>query len=176
MNKLSDERLVEKAKQGDSHAFAALVERYYLSIYRFSFKWCGNQADAEDTTQDVCIKLGRSINGFDGRAEFSSWVFRITLNTVRDLARKQERRKRKLNNFAQTIENIYTPDPTRELTRQQLWQKVLDLPDKQRDVIMLVYSEGLNHRRAAEILGCSEKTVSWHVHEAKKALKLKIGS
>lgn len=176
MNDTSDEILVEKAKRGDSRAFAILIERYYLSIYRFSFKWCGNQADAEDTTQDVCVKLGKSINSFEGRSAFSSWVFRITLNTLRDLARSQERQNRTHSIIARTSENMYTPDPVRELTQQQLWQKVLDLPDKQRDAIMLVYSEGLNHRRAAEILGCSEKTVSWHVHEAKKSLKLIIGS
>ena len=176
MTDTSDETLVEKAKQGDSQALAALVEKYYMSIYRFSYKLCGNRTDAEDTTQDVCIKIGQSINGFDGKAAFSSWVFRITLNTVRDLARKNSRQHRNLNSFTQSSETVYTPDPVQELTQQQLWQKVLELPEKQRDAIMLVYSEGLNHRNAAEVLGCSEKTVSWHVHEAKKALKLLIGS
>ncbi|TIV62984.1 MAG: RNA polymerase subunit sigma-70, partial [Mesorhizobium sp.] len=57
-----------------------------------------------------------------------------------------------------------------------LWTAVRLLPDKQRDAVLLVYGEGLNHAAAAEVMAISETTVSWHIHEAKKRLKLLMRS
>jgi RNA polymerase sigma-70 factor (ECF subfamily) len=56
-----------------------------------------------------------------------------------------------------------------------LWAAVAELPEKQRDAVFLIYSEGRNHAEAASILNCAESTVSWHVHEAKKRLKGALG-
>jgi RNA polymerase sigma-70 factor (ECF subfamily) len=57
-----------------------------------------------------------------------------------------------------------------------LWETVRMLPDKQRDAVLLVYGEGLNHAAAAEVMAISEATVSWHIHEAKKRLKMLMRS
>ena len=56
-------------------------------------------------------------------------------------------------------------------TATEIWNKVSELPQKQREAIMLVYAEDMNHAEAAEIMGCKEATVSWHIHEAKKTLR-----
>jgi RNA polymerase sigma-70 factor (ECF subfamily) len=56
-------------------------------------------------------------------------------------------------------------------TARELWTAVSELPEKQREAIMLVYAEDMNHADAAEIMGCKEATVSWHIHEAKKTLR-----
>ena len=53
----------------------------------------------------------------------------------------------------------------------QLWDQVRALPPQQRDSVLLVYAQDLSHGEAADILGCSEKTISWHLHEARKKLK-----
>jgi RNA polymerase sigma-70 factor (ECF subfamily) len=58
----------------------------------------------------------------------------------------------------------------------ELWDEVRRLPDQQRDAVLLVYGEDLSHAEAAAILECSEKTVSWHLHEARKRLKAKLGA
>ena len=55
---------------------------------------------------------------------------------------------------------------------EELWQAVRQLPDKQRDAVLLIYGEGLSHAAAADVLGCAETTISWHVHEARKRLKV----
>ena len=54
---------------------------------------------------------------------------------------------------------------------ERLWAAVRELPDKQRDAVLLVYGEGLSHAAAADAMACAEATVSWHIHEAKKRLK-----
>ena len=54
----------------------------------------------------------------------------------------------------------------------EIWDAVRDLPPQQRDAVLLVYAEDMSHAEAAALMDCSEKTVSWHVHEAKKKLKI----
>ncbi|RYE57459.1 MAG: hypothetical protein EOP20_07415, partial [Hyphomicrobiales bacterium] len=68
------EALVRRAQNGDGEAFAELIEDQYDRIFRTAWRWCGNAHDAEDIAQDVCVRLGDAIRGFDGRSAFSSWV------------------------------------------------------------------------------------------------------
>ena len=56
----------------------------------------------------------------------------------------------------------------------ELWQAVRALPPQQRDAVLLVYAQDMSHAEAGDIMGCSEKTVSWHLHEAKKRLRTKL--
>ena len=65
----------------------------------------------------------------------------------------------------------FRPDREAEMTYAQLWQRVHELPEKQRDAVLLVYGEELSHAQAAKVMGCAESTVSSHIHEAKRQLK-----
>ena len=165
----ADQILVQRSVAGDRAAFAELVGRHYDLIYRVAFKWCGNQADAEDIAQNVCVKLGSAIRTFDARAAFSSWLYRVTLNAVRDHQRADKSRHNRIAAAAVLADDVVQPEPDDPL--EDVWAAVADLPEKQRDAILLIYSEGKNHAEAATILDCAESTVSWHVHEAKKRLK-----
>lgn len=168
---LPTEALVRRAAHGDGEAFAAVIEAHYELIYRTAWKWCGNRADAEDIAQDVCIKLGGAIGGFDGRSAFSSWLYRITLNAVRDMQRAGRRRGLKASAYAEiTPENI-PAEQEAAATQGQIWEAVRGLPERQRDAVLLVYAEDLSHAAAAEIMGIREATVSFHLHEARKTLR-----
>lgn len=171
MEKISDQELVGLAVSGDAAAFARLIERHYDMIFRVAFKWCGNRDDAEDIAQDVCVKLGSVIRGFKGDAAFTSWLYRITLNAVRDFQRAARRRTDNIAALSVVMQKDHRPDPATEMTQGQMWRKVRQLPPKQRDAMLLIYAEDLSHAEAAMILQCAESTVSWHVHEAKKRLK-----
>jgi RNA polymerase sigma-70 factor (ECF subfamily) len=163
--------LVRRAQAGEAPAFARLVEEHYDFIYRTAYKWCGQRSDAEDIAQDVCVKLAAVIAQFDGRSKFSSWLYRITLNAVRDMQRARGRRGRNTDALALVTPEDAPADQEAATTMGQVWAAVRRLPDKQRDAVMLVYAEDLNHAQAAEIMGCKEATVSWHIHEAKKTLR-----
>lgn len=163
--------LVTRAQNGDAEAFGALIGEHYDLIHRTAWKWCGNRADAEDIAQDVCVKLGSALAGFDGRSAFSSWVYRITLNAVRDMQRAGKRRGRHVDAYAEVTPGDQPADQEEAATGRQLWAAVRALPDKQRDAVLLVYAEELSHAAAAEIMGIREATVSWHVHEARKTLR-----
>ena len=163
--------LVVRAQNGDAEAFAELIEDHYDLIHRTAWKWCGNRDDAEDIAQDVCVKLGRAIAGFDGRSAFSSWVYRITLNAVRDMQRAGKRRGRYADAYAEIAPEDQPAEQEEAATSSQLWAAVRQLPEKQRDAVLLVYAEELSHAAAAEIMGIREATVSFHVHEARKTLR-----
>jgi RNA polymerase sigma factor (sigma-70 family) len=159
------------ARGGDREAFSVLVERHYDLIYRTALKWCGHRSDAEDVAQEVCIKLGSAIRGFDGRSAFSSWVYRITLNAVRDMVRSRVRMTRKADALAIVAPVEFEPEQEAGMNTAIIWDAVRSLPEKQRDAVLLVYAEELSHAEAAKIMGIKEATVSWHVHEARKALR-----
>lgn len=170
----SDEALVDRARRGDEPAFASLVERHYGTIYRIAYKWCGERADAEDVAQEVCIKLARALATFRGEARFSTWVTRMTINAVQDLCRARARRRRDVTAMALVEGESLAPEPCHGVAAAELWRAVRELPAKQRDCVLLVYGEGMNHGQAAAVLGCGASTVSWHVHEARKRLKRRL--
>ncbi len=163
--------LVGLAKAGDRTAFGQLVEEHYDFIFRTACKWTGRKSDAEDIAQEVCIKLATAIQSFDGRSAFTSWLYRVTLNMVRDMQRSSSRRDRNIDAFA-LVHPEDDPGEQEEATAaREIWNAVSELPEKQREAIMLVYAEDMSHAEAAEIMGCKEATVSWHIHEAKKTLR-----
>lgn len=163
--------LIARARAGDRIAFGTLVEDHYELIYRTAYKWAGSKTDAEDVAQEVCVKLATALAGFDGRSAFSTWLYRITLNAVRDLQRARGRRGRQVMALTHVSPEDHPPDQEEAATLSQLWRAVRGLPEKQRDAVLLVYAEDLNHAAAAAIMGCKEATVSWHIFEAKRALK-----
>lgn len=169
----SDGALVGRAVDGDRAAFAMLVERHYDFIFRVAFRWCGNRANAEDITQEVCVRLAKAIRNFKGESRFTTWLYALVINAARDLTRKVKRETVKAEAWGQHNAlfgeaEASSGDEDRIAT---LWQMVQELPGKQRDAVLLIYGEGLSHGDASEVMGCAETTVSWHIHEAKKRLK-----
>jgi RNA polymerase sigma-70 factor (ECF subfamily) len=163
--------LVARARAGDRQAFVALVSTHYDFVYRTAYRWCADRSDAEDVAQEVSIKLATAIASFDGRSRFSSWLYRVTLNVVRDMQRAKARRGRHVSALAEVSPHSVPPDQEDAAATRQLWGAVRALPEKQRDAVLLVYAEDLSHAAAAEIMGCREATVSWHIFEARKTLR-----
>lgn len=167
----TDAALVARARGGDRAAFGQLVERHYDFIFRTACKWSGKRSDAEDIAQDVCVKLASVLGSFDGRSAFTSWLYRVTLNAVRDMQRAGSRRGRNITRFSEVHPEDAPPEQEEAATARELWAAVRALPEKQRDAVLLVYAEEMNHAQAGEIMGCRETTVSWHIHEARKTLR-----
>jgi RNA polymerase sigma-70 factor, ECF subfamily len=163
--------LIARARDGDRAAFARLIEDRYAFIFRTAWKWSGNREDAEDIAQQVCVKLATAIGQFDGRSAFSSWLYRITLNAVRDLQRSRGRQARGAQSLAEVMPGTAPPDQEDALAESELWAAVRRLPDRQRDAVLLVYADELSHAEAAAAMGVKEPTVSWYVHEARKTLR-----
>ncbi|MFN7089267.1 MAG: RNA polymerase sigma factor [Allorhizobium sp.] len=166
--------LVRLAQAGDVAAFERLVTLQYSFIFKTAFRWLGHRSDAEDVTQTVCMRLADALKSFDWRANFRSWLYRITLNAVHDVQRSNQRRQRLASEVSLTISDERPPTQEDRLALNGLWQMVQELTDKQRDAVLLVYGEHMSHAEAADIMGCKDVTVAWHIHNARKALKDRI--
>jgi RNA polymerase sigma-70 factor, ECF subfamily len=164
----SDSELAQRAAAGDRAAFATLAARHYDRVHALAWRWCGARAEAEDVAQETMVKLAHAIRGFRGESAFSTWLYRIAYTTAVDHLRMRARLEPQ---DEAVVDGVDDDTPEQATIRAQLWRAVRTLPDQQRDAVLLVYGEDMAHGEAALVLGCSEKTVSWHLHEARKRLK-----
>ena len=143
-----------------------------MTIYKMAYKYIGNREDAQDIAQNACIKLGKSLNSFRFDAAFTTWLYRLVINTAKDFikqrARAQDREKPLYDDVEFTSEAL---NPEATLAQRDILQDINNLPAKMRDVVILVCWEGLTHAEAAEILEIKENTVSWRLHEIRKLMK-----
>ena len=91
-----DEALAQAAGQGDRAAFATLVNRHYDRLFRLCWRLTGSATLAEDLAQEVCVKLPLALRSFRGEAKFTTWLYRVALNAVRDDARRAATRAKAL--------------------------------------------------------------------------------
>lgn len=173
MEQLTDKELVERAQGGSPLALEALINRHYEMVLKIAYKWQGTQGDAEDITQDVCIKMAKGIKNFRGDANIKTWLYTITVNTVKDYRKKYAIKR---SREAIYIDEVNYSDAeevdSNPIATSDLFTMIKeDLPPKYADALLLVHSEGLSHKEASVILKCAETTVSWRVHKAKEKLK-----
>jgi len=170
MAEMQDTELIKSAQGGDSHAFEALVNSYYEVMFKMAFKWCGNRDDAEEITQDACIKLARGIGSYKFNSAFTSWLYVLVINTAKDFYKKQSRRPAESEAHPGYQKAATEGNSEERLYAQQVWAQVRQLPEGERAALILVMNDGLTHKEAAKLLGVKESTVSWRVHEARKKL------
>jgi RNA polymerase sigma-70 factor (ECF subfamily) len=170
----ADEELVLQSQNGSLTAFEELVRNHQRMIHSLTFRMTGSLADAEDLAQETFIRAHAQIGTFRGTAKFSSWLYRIAINTCLNWRQSELRRSHLQASCAGDFSaqhlngEIY---PAEAASNQPVLAALLRLPAKQRAAIVLTIYDGLNHAEAAQVLGCSETTVSWRVFAARRKLK-----
>lgn len=169
--KTDDNELAFLAAKGDGDAFRALLERHYDRVFRIALRFSGRREDAEDVAQDVCMSLPAKLKSFRGDAAFTTWLYRVVVNRLRDAQRKQITSERIQSDYGE-IEDLRRGEEV-ELAKEMEWlnEAMNHLSDDLRETAVLVVGEGLNHAEAGAIIGIKESTVSWRMHELKKQLK-----
>ena len=168
----ASEQLITGAINGNQQAFSALMDHYYVDIYRFSFHLTKNKTQAEDLTHDTCLKIARSIHQYKFNSQFKSWVYRIVINTHKDNFKKQLNLSKRESYFhEQTTLKQRIEQPEENIEYNELLDAIDLLPSKLKLTLILVHSQQLTHSQAADVLECSTNTVSWRIFEAKKQLK-----
>lgn len=165
-----DESTIKAAQAGDAQAFEHIVDASYERIYRLSLRWVGNVSDAEDLAQQVCIKLARVLSQFRFESSFTTWLYRIVLNSARDWGRQQQRHQERHVGLDQApeAEHAESPEIGREL--EDVLRQVEQMGDDYKETLLLVFAEGLSHAEAAQVLGVKEGSISWRIHEIRKRL------
>lgn len=149
--------------------FEDIYTSYRSKVYTTAFRMLSHHADAEDITQDVFVRVYKKLGSFRGEAQFSTWIYRITMNCCLDHLR---RRKRDL--AIQLPPDFDAPGPGIDVTR--VIEGALPLmPPGYREVFVLHDLQGLKHSEIAEILGIAEGASKSQLHRARAFLRKKIG-
>ncbi len=168
------ERLLQRYLDGDDDAFGALVARYESRLYAFIVRMVGDAHLAEDVFQQTFIKVAKGAAGFDGRASFSTWLFRIARNAALDELRRQAARKGVAAGGMDEVAARQADDatPLDALTREELGERVRlalrQIPEAQREAFLLKEEGGLDFDEVGAVLGCGRET-------AKSRFRLAVG-
>jgi RNA polymerase sigma-70 factor (ECF subfamily) len=153
-----DDLLIQRAKRGDSVATDALLRLHYDSVRAVCHRIVVNKADAEDATQHALISIVRALPGFDGRAKFSTWVYRIATNAALDEVRRIRRRPTPTDIDATFV--LPVADGTGAVEAQMdVAQALALLPEEYRTTLVLRHVADLDYEEIAEIQGVPVGTV-----------------
>ena len=186
MTDLKERELIRKAKQGDMLAFEELILKHEKIVYNLALRMMNHSEDAQDISQEVFLKAYRSLQNFDERSAFSTWLYRITHNTCID-----EMRKRKGKQSYSLEEELESADgsmqrqvadagdtPEESLMRKEQKSEILQaldtLSEEHKAAIILRDVKGMAYEEIAEILELSLGTVKSRISRARNQLKTEI--
>jgi len=178
---MEERELVELSQKGDEEAFGALVKKYKMKVFNLAFSFIRNQETADDLAQEVFIKAFFGLGQFRFKSEFGTWLYRITVNHVKDYLRKKGRMiKMSFENFRMTqpveedevarIENEQAVEQRRKFVHQCLQT----LPEKYKVILTLRDIQGFSYEEITNILKISPGTVDSRLHRARKMLREKM--
>jgi len=167
---LSDERLTRRAVGGDERAFAAIFRRYHQGLYRFCLAIVGNPEDAQDALQNTMIKVLRALPGEEREIELKPWLYRIAHNESIDLLRRR-RETRELD-----VEQIapgygLAEDAAARERLRQLIADMKELPERQRQVLVMRELGGLDFDEIGMALSTSGAVARQTLYEARQSLR-----
>jgi RNA polymerase sigma factor (sigma-70 family) len=166
-----DRRLARGCAAGDTKVFEEIYQRFGERMKSVAWNHLGNVSDAEDAVQETFLKIHRSATTFTGEASFSTWAYRILVNTCYDVLRKRKRRVEETN-LDDTRETAVRTAPNVDDHKRIALRRMLDaLPEQRRAVFTLFEIEGLSHAEIAAILGITEGNSKWILFATKKELQ-----
>ncbi len=172
--------LVRGAQAGEEAAFEQLVRRYYGQIHRWALARTGDRDDADDVAQEVLVRLHRHIGSFDGRSQFSTWLYQVTGSAAADLHRKVARRGRlALKLKRESGSGAHDPRAERDAVDEQRAAGLVrafleELSERQREVLDLCDLQGFEPVEVSAMLRMEPVTVRSHLFRARKAMRGKI--
>jgi RNA polymerase sigma-70 factor (ECF subfamily) len=184
---VTDMELVERARRHDDEAWAELVHRHHVTVYRTAFAALLRAEDAEDAAQEAWVAAWQRLDGFRGNASFKTWVTSVAWRKALDRRRAVMSWVRRLafaphddeGGFdAGQLPDVATPGPERLLLgreeRTRVRRALQGLPKAQRDCLMLAAGGALTYDEIAAVLGIPVGTVKWRVSEARKRLRTRM--
>jgi RNA polymerase sigma-70 factor (ECF subfamily) len=182
----SSEDLMVRIREGDEDAFEILVTRHQTSVLNLIYRFIGDRTQAKDLAQEVFIRVWQSAKGYEPKAKFTTWVYKITTNLCLNEIKSARRRRwfpfhRSDEDSERSIEETLSDaSPTAEdllLERErsrQISDALQSLPENQRMALILKRYDDLSYQEIAQIIGCSVSAVESLLVRAKKALQEKL--
>ncbi len=178
---IDEKKLIERASGGNAAAFNELMARHEHQMYAVALRMCANREDAQDCLQEAMLRVYRAISGFKGQSSFSTWLYRITMNTCLDeLRRKKNKQNTSLDGL---LDQGWSPTegsagPEQEALRSELRDKmggaIRQLPEDMRVAIVLRDMQGLTYDEIAQVTQVSVGTVKSRISRGREKLREKL--
>lgn len=177
---ISDSELISEVLAGNSGAYAELLSRYQHMVFTLAVRMLRNRQVAEETTQDVFIKVYHSLGNFRGDSKFSTWLYKVAYNRILDACGREARGK--------DIFRADAPDDWNNGTAETTWNTVMlrerrevlirvlaQLSNEENSVLSLYYLQELSVREISEVIDLSESAVKVRIFRAREHLKILLG-
>lgn len=178
---MEERELVQLSQEGDGEAFALLVKKFKSKVFNLAFGITQNREVADDLSQEVFIKAYFALPKFKFKSEFSTWLYRITINLIKDHLRKEARMIKisihdiKENPFLLEDEiKTKEKEDVEEKRRKFVHRFIRTLPEKYQIVLSLRDIHGFPYEEIAKILKLAPGTVDSRLHRARKMLRKKL--
>jgi RNA polymerase sigma factor (sigma-70 family) len=175
MSTISDQQYIDKILQGDTNAFAALVNRYKDMIFTLSLKMVKNREEAEEVAQDTFIKAYSSLRKFKGDSKFSTWIYRVAYNTCLDRIKKNKKEDLNISidefssHLIKTMDNALSALEDKE--RKQTIQNCLNLlPGEENYLLTLFYFEEQSLEEIGKIMSITPNNVKVKLFRSRQKL------
>ena len=172
-----DEQTVQAARGGDRAALATLLRGLQDAWFRFSLSLLGDLEQAREAAQETGLRFLKTLSAFRGESQLQTWSLGIALNVVREMRRKH----RPLPESGRDFLAADRPDPESPLAsadlaeqREKLHAALADLPDRQREAVVLRFFEAMTVEQTARMMNCAQGTVKATVHQALRSLRSKL--
>ena len=170
---LTDFQLIKECLKGDQDSFSELVSRYKKLVYKVVYKYAGDSSEADDLSQEVFIRIYKSLGSYNPEYKFSTWCVKIATNLCLD-----QKRKNKMAFIPiEAIENVSRQEDTPEMRYVKkegitgLWRAVASLPEKYRQPMLLYHKKGASYKEIAQILDEPMSIVKNRIYRARIMLK-----
>jgi RNA polymerase sigma factor (sigma-70 family) len=170
---LTDYELVKDCLNGNNEAFAELVSRYKNIIYKTVYRYINDREEANDISQEVFIKIYKSLKSYNPEYKFSTWSVRIATNFTFDVLRKK-----RVNSIPiEEIENVSREENTPEkryISKERtllIREAINSLPENYRIPIIMYHQKGLAYKEIAEQLGKPMSIIKNRIFRARLALR-----
>lgn len=180
MTVLFENEIIRSVLRGNVNDFEKLVTAYEKNVYNIALRMVGDPEDAADMTQETFIKAYRALSGFRGDSKFSSWLYRIASNVCLDFLRSRSRHPQvSLSTVDEDDRATFELPDMRQNPEEQLMKKLSmeavrrgleQLPEQQRQILVLRELGGLSYAELAQTLGLEEGTVKSRIFRARKRL------
>ncbi|QSW91210.1 MULTISPECIES: sigma-70 family RNA polymerase sigma factor [Flavobacterium] len=175
MSTLQDQHYIDKILQGETNAFAVLVDRYKDLIFTLSLKMMKNREEAEEVSQDTFIKVFNSLGKFKGDSKFSTWIYKISYNTCLDRLKKNKKEENNISiddfssHLIKTMDNALSALEDKE--RKQTIQNCLNLlPREENFLLTLFYFEDQNLEEIGKIMNINANNVKIKLFRSRQKL------
>ncbi|MBU4267324.1 MAG: sigma-70 family RNA polymerase sigma factor [Acidobacteria bacterium] len=168
----SDRELLEQAAAGDQAAFAMLVRRHQIRVLNLAYRFSRDRQDAEDLAQEVFLKVWRHARSFKGQAAFSTWLYRLAVNTCLNYRQRKKSRPKSLPLTADLESRAEAAAEGLEARQRQdlLGRAMAALPARQKMALILAGFEGKSYEEIAAVMEVSVPAVESLLFRARRNL------